>query len=190
MSAEKHLQSVREKIGALLPLLEEFMQENYQPLSSETHELKRLLNELSEDLLIYLHYISKKEISSSFQIHQAVSKVASDEKKESSTEEIDSPHKMPDIQIKDTQTDIMDNSSIEPPKVVPITLSINDRYLILRQLFKNSQLEWDSAFQQFSMCQTKTEILDYLNSLRKLYGWDVNDNAYQILEKACLKKFA
>jgi hypothetical protein len=190
MAAEKHLQCVREKIGALLPLLEEFMQDNYQPLSSETQELKKLLNELSEELLIYLHYISKKEISSSFQIHQAVSKIASDINEDSSKEENPSPNKMPDVQIKNNKTEIMDNSSIELPKVVPITLSINDRYLILRQLFKNSQLEWESAFQQFSLCQTKTEIMDYLNSLRKLYGWDINDTAYQILEKACLKKFA
>jgi hypothetical protein len=189
MSAEKHLQSVREKIGALLPLLEEFMQDNYQPLSSETQELKKLLNELSEELLIYLHYISKKEISSSFQIHQAVSKMASEVNEDSFTEEIPTPNKISDTQIKDTKTEIMNNSSIEPPKVVPITLSINDKYLILRQLFKNSQLEWDSAFQQFSLCQSKTEILDYLNSLRKLYGWDIHDAAYQILEKACLKKF-
>lgn len=189
MSAEKHLQCVREKIGALLPLLEEFMQVNYQPLSSETQELKKLLNELSEELLIYLHYISKKEISSSFQIHQAVSKMATDVIEDSSAVEKSSTNYLPDNHINEKSTPVMDDASTEPPKVIPITLSINDRYLILRQLFKNSQLEWDSAFQQFSLCQTKTEMLEYLNSLRKLYGWDINDAAYQILEKACLKKF-
>lgn len=166
------------------------MQDNYQPLSSETQDLKNLLNELSEELLIYLHYISKKEISSSFQIHQAVSKITADVNEDAFNQEESSPNKMPDKQIKDTKTPIMDNTSAGTPKAIPIALSINDRYLILRQLFKNSQIEWESAFQQFSLCQTKTEILEYLDSLKKLYGWNINDEAYQILEKACLKKFS
>ncbi|MCX8080524.1 MAG: hypothetical protein N3F09_04715 [Bacteroidia bacterium] len=196
MPAEKQLQTVREKIAKALPLLENFLQENYNPTSEETQLLKKSLEELTDELTVYLHYISKKEISSSFDLHAAVSKLASNESdfKTAQKERAQTTHeKVLKPENEKEQIIPMEATSHSVPASVdpkPIPLSINDRYLVLKNLFKNEQSEWNAAWQQFSVCSTREEIIQYLNSLAEHYGWNLKDPAYQSLERACLKKFS
>jgi len=198
MSAEFQLEVIRKLMAELLPSLEEFIQVNYIPGSDQTREFKQKLLKLLDEITVYEHYISRMEISSSFDIHAAISSKIQDEK-DKSIEHVTKEEKKLSAQTSSQlsenpevpkKQDTNERSGLPGPEPKPIPLSINDRFLILKKLFKNSQIEWNSAWQQFSLCQSKVEILDYLKSLRELYQWEEKDETYQLLERACLKKFS
>lgn len=87
-----------------------------------------------------------------------------------------------------------DNSlgtKFQQAKVTDLTkaLSINDKFLFIRELFKNKSEEFSRAIQLLNNCSNIEEAFDVMEGLKKQYFWDSTSSAYLALCDLVRKKF-
>lgn len=76
-------------------------------------------------------------------------------------------------------------------KIVDLTkaMSINDKFLFIRELFKNKSEEFSRAIQTLNKCENIEEAFDIMEGLKKQYFWDSTSSAYLALCDLVRRKF-
>jgi hypothetical protein len=76
-------------------------------------------------------------------------------------------------------------------KIVDLTkaMSINDKFLFIRELFKNKSEEFSRAIQTLNKCDNIEEAFDVMEGLKKQYFWDSTSSAYLALCDLVRRKF-
>lgn len=76
-------------------------------------------------------------------------------------------------------------------KVVDLTkaMTINDKFLFIRELFKNKSEEFSRAIQTLNNCKDIEEAFDIMEGLKKQYFWDSTSSAYLSLCDLVRRKF-
>ena len=68
-------------------------------------------------------------------------------------------------------------------------MSINDKFLFIRELFKNKSEEFSRAIQCLNNCDNIEEAFDVMEGLKKQYFWDSTSSAYLALCDLVRRKF-
>ena len=76
-------------------------------------------------------------------------------------------------------------------KITDLTkaMSINDKFLFIRELFKNKSEEFSRAIQTLNNCENIEEAFDIMEGLKKQYFWDSTSSAYLALCDLVRRKF-
>lgn len=76
-------------------------------------------------------------------------------------------------------------------KIIDLTkaMSINDKFLFIRELFKNKSEEFSRAIQTLNKCENIEEAFDIMEGLKKQYFWDSTSSAYLALCDLVRRKF-
>ena len=119
--------------------------------------------------------------------------------KETHQEEI---HKMTNIppqpqkrSLNDLLTEKRDDNSLitkfQNAKITDLTksISINDKFLFIKELFKNRGEEFSTAIQTLNNCQNIDEAFEYMGTLKKHYFWDSTSPAYLTFCDLIRRKF-
>jgi hypothetical protein len=180
MPIEKLLHKIQGDIRELAPTLEVFVEHTIQPTVEDAERLRNQLHALLEDLAVYRHFRSQHEISPSYALHAALSEVhTGDEKHEPVKEKIHAP-----ADKKEHESHVKNE-----PVVKPLSISINDKFRFINELFSQNASEYGIAVQQFSTLRTLSECEIYLNSLKSLYEWDDNKEIVKRLYSIIRKRF-
>ena len=83
------------------------------------------------------------------------------------------------------------SDKFQQTKVVDLTkaMSINDKFLFIRELFKNKSEEFSRAIQTLNNCTNIEEAFDIMEGLKKQYFWDSTSSAYLALCDLVRRKF-
>lgn len=68
-------------------------------------------------------------------------------------------------------------------------ISINDKFLFIRELFRNRGEEFSSSIQKLNACTTIDEAFELIESLKMHYAWDTTAHAYLTLCDLVRRKF-
>ena len=68
-------------------------------------------------------------------------------------------------------------------------MSINDKFLFIRELFKNKSEEFSRAIHTLNGCENIEEAFDIMEGLKKQYFWDSTSSAYLALCDLVRRKF-
>ena len=68
-------------------------------------------------------------------------------------------------------------------------MSINDKFLFIRELFKNKSEEFSRAIHTLNNCENIEEAFDIMEGLKKQYFWDSTSSAYLALCDLVRRKF-
>ena len=68
-------------------------------------------------------------------------------------------------------------------------MSINDKFLFIRELFKNKSEEFSRAIQTLNQCENIEDAFDIMEGLKKQYFWDSTSSAYLALCDLVRRKF-
>lgn len=68
-------------------------------------------------------------------------------------------------------------------------ISINDKFLFIRELFRNKGEEFSKSIQQLNACNTIDEAFDLMETMKKYYAWDTTAQAYLKLCDLVRRKF-
>lgn len=76
-------------------------------------------------------------------------------------------------------------------KITDLTkaMSINDKFLFIRELFKNKSEEFSRAIHTLNGCENIEEAFDIMEGLKKQYFWDSTSSAYLALCDLVRRKF-
>ena len=76
-------------------------------------------------------------------------------------------------------------------KITDLTkaMSINDKFLFIRELFKNKSEEFSHAIHTLNNCENIEEAFDIMEGLKKQYFWDSTSSAYLALCDLVRRKF-
>ena len=76
-------------------------------------------------------------------------------------------------------------------KITDLTkaMSINDKFLFIRELFKNKSEEFSHAIHTLNKCENIEEAFDTMEGLKKQYFWDSTSSAYLALCDLVRRKF-
>ncbi|MDL2326866.1 hypothetical protein LJC67_07300, partial [Bacteroidales bacterium OttesenSCG-928-A14] len=58
------------------------------------------------------------------------------------------------------------------------SISINEKFLFIRELFSNRGEEFSKAVQELNNCTDIEEAFDHIDQLKKQYLWDSDSSAY------------
>ena len=83
------------------------------------------------------------------------------------------------------------NTKFQNVKVTDLTksISINDKFLFIRELFRNRGEEFSAAIQTFNNCQNIDDAFNYMETLKKQYFWDSTSTAYLTFCDLIRRKF-
>jgi hypothetical protein len=148
--------------------------DNIQPTVSEVERINEKLQHLSEQIAVYKYLKGSKELSPSLGIHLKVMEQGA--LKTEVREEIQSPEKA--------------NGGLnEPASVKRIELSLNDKFRIINELFKQSSTEFNLALEQLNLFNSYEQSRAYLDELKKLYAWKDDHEMTIKLYQLNLKRF-
>jgi len=68
-------------------------------------------------------------------------------------------------------------------------ISINDKFLFIRELFKGKGEEFGMAVQKLNRCQSMEAAFDEIEIMKKYYAWDTSSAAYLALCDVVRRKF-
>jgi hypothetical protein len=173
MSLEKafeHLKLAALEVKGLLVDIDE----NIQPSVSEVERISEKLHVLNEHIAVYKYLKGSKELSPSLGIHLKVMEQAAIKKEVE--EEIKSP-------------EISDVTSLETPTAKRLELSLNDKFRIINELFKQSSTEFNLAIEQLNLFHSYEKSKAYLDELKRLYGWKDDHEMTVKIYQLNLKRF-
>ena len=83
-------------------------------------------------------------------------------------------------------------SKIQKTKIDDLSkaISINDKFLYIKELFKNQGEEFSKAIQTLNQCRNIDEAFEEIEKLKKYYYWDSTSTAYLSLCDLIRRKFA
>ena len=83
------------------------------------------------------------------------------------------------------------SEKFQQTKITDLTkaMSINDKFLYIRELFKNKSEEFSRAIHTLNNCENIEEAFDIMEGLKKQYFWDSTSSAYLSLCDLVRRKF-
>jgi len=154
--------------------------ENIQPSVTEIDVLNAKVNELSEQIAIYKYVKSQKELSPSFNLHLKVMEKTPEAKEEPKKEQKKTVDEMESASRHESQF------ATEAKK---IELSLNDKFRMINELFKQSTTEFNLAMDQLNTIHVLPNSEAYLRELMNLYGWTDGDELTKRLFQLNQKRF-
>lgn len=90
-----------------------------------------------------------------------------------------------------TREDISLGAKFQNARVKDLSkaISINDKFLFIRELFRNKGEEFSKSIQQLNACNTIDEAFDLMETMKKYYAWDTTAQAYLKLCDLVRRKF-
>ncbi len=106
----------------------------------------------------------------------------------------------PKVEVKPQQRSLNDlfneqkqdlGEKFQQTKITDLTkaMSINDKFLFIRELFKNKSEEFSHAIHTLNNCENIEEAFDTMEGLKKQYFWDSTSSAYLALCDLVRRKF-
>ena len=106
----------------------------------------------------------------------------------------------PHVEVKPQQRSLNDlfneqkqdlGEKFQQTKITDLTkaMSINDKFLFIRELFKNKSEEFSHAIHTLNKCENIEEAFDTMEGLKKQYFWDSTSSAYLALCDLVRRKF-
>jgi len=106
----------------------------------------------------------------------------------------------PKVEVKPQQRSLNDlfneqkkdlGEKFQQTKIADLTkaMSINDKFLFIRELFKNKSEEFSHAIHTLNKCENIEEAFDTMEGLKKQYFWDSTSSAYLALCDLVRRKF-
>lgn len=196
MTTERQLQRLRESISQMTLSLEVFMEPRVQPSVDDCETLQQQLYTLQEQLAVYKHNKTQKELAPFFDLHSKVSEKEMPVQKEKTepvlppvefkTETAKEEVVSPSVNVAPVveQTELKQTvPPVQPTPVPPaqpvhnyapkkMEIPLNDKFRFINDLFKQNQLEYTIAVEQLNTISSWSESEQYLNSLKNIYGWD------------------
>lgn len=159
---------------------------------AETDELLKALREAEQSILVLQYVLNQQELSGEWNVHvkimeqQNKQEVIIDNNAVASKEETVPPQAE------------QDNVNAPRAGVVPATvpygkkveLSINDRFRITNELFKQNKHEFEIALGQLNVADNWNEAKVYLAGLAGLYQWDEEKDSVKLLHRLVQKRFS
>ena len=110
------------------------------------------------------------------------------------------PKTQPQVEVKPQQRSLNDlfneqkqdlGEKFQQTKITDLTkaMSINDKFLFIRELFKNKSEEFSHAIHTLNKCENIEEAFDTMEGLKKQYFWDSTSSAYLALCDLVRRKF-
>lgn len=133
--------------------------ENIHPSATEIEDLGKKVSELSEQIAVYKYLKNKKELSPSINLHLKVM-----EKTQEAANQT--------FQV-NTTSEPLETIKETAVKQVPkkIELSLNDKFRMINELFKQSTTEFNLAVDQLNTIDDLEKSEIYLTELKNLYSW-------------------
>jgi hypothetical protein len=196
MTTEKQLHRLRENISKVAQTLELFLEPAIQPSTDECLALQQQLAELQENIAVYKHIKTQRELSPSFNLHSKVSEQTAipveDKKSEISVEPIIEPPKKEVSKVIETtiplKGEVIQTTEITSDRKMEINL--NDKFRFINELFKQNQLEYALAIEQLNTISDAKEADNYLMSLRNIYAWDEKQEVVKRLYLLVQQRFS
>lgn len=82
-------------------------------------------------------------------------------------------------------------SNFQRSKIIDLakSISINDKFLFIKELFRGKGEEFGMAIQKLNSCATLEEAFNEIDIMRKFYFWDTSSQAYLALCDLVRRKF-
>jgi len=132
----------------------------------------------------------KKEAAKSVPVQESLFGEAevSEVKKEEKKKDVRSLNDLLLEQIEDKSL----NNKFHEAKIEDLSkaISLNDKFLYIRELFKNQGTEFSKAIQTLNRCNTIEEAFAEIEKLKKFYFWDSTSEAYLSLCDLIRRKFS
>lgn len=189
MSLDKLLHKIQLDIHELAKSLEIFMEDTIQPTVDECEALQKKISLLQENLAVYKYNKLNKELSPSFNIHAKLSEV---EVHETRVEKIPEVKQEPIVEEKktaETSAPVSHDTTKRPPIVPALSISLNDKFRFINELFSQNNSEYSIAMEQLNNLKNWHDTEIYLNSLRDLYGWKGSNEIVKYLYTLAKKRF-
>ena len=178
------LHKLQKQIQELAPVLELFVEQTIQPSVKDCEKLQEQLNQLQESVAVYKYNMIETELSPSFGIHARISEI-----EPPSAETTLKPVPKKEERTSLTQ-DAYERPDGEPVKSVkPLTVSLNDKFRFINELFSQNNSEYNIALEQLSGLSNWNDTEIYLNSLKSLYGWKDNSEVVKHLYSLSKNRF-
>lgn len=93
--------------------------------------------------------------------------------------------------LSNTREDISLGAKFQNARVKDLAkaISINDKFLFIRELFRNRGEEFSKSIQQLNTCNTIDEAFELMETMKKHYAWDTTAQAYLKLCDLVRRKF-
>jgi hypothetical protein len=146
--------------------------------------------EPEEEVTVEEKESSKKEAAKSVPVQESLFGEAevSEVKKEEKKKDVRSLNDLLLEQIEDKSL----NNKFHEAKIEDLSkaISLNDKFLYIRELFKNQGTEFSKAIQTLNRCNTIDEAFAEIEKLKKFYFWDSTSEAYLSLCDLIRRKFS
>jgi hypothetical protein len=178
------LHKLQKQIQELAPVLELFVEQTIQPSVKDCERLQEQLNQLQESVAVYKYNMIETELSPSFSIHARISEIEPPAAEETTKPLPKKEEKIPAAQASFEKPDG------EPAKAVkPLSVSLNDKFRFINELFSQNNSEYNIALEQLSGLSNWNDTEIYLNSLKSLYGWKDNHEVVKHLYSLSKNRF-
>lgn len=146
--------------------------------------------ESEEEVTVEENEPVKKEATKSVPVQESLFGEAevSEVKKEEKKKDVRSLNDLLLEQIEDKSL----NNKFHEAKIEDLSkaISLNDKFLYIRELFKNQGTEFSKAIQTLNRCNTIDEAFAEIEKLKKFYFWDSTSEAYLSLCDLIRRKFS
>jgi hypothetical protein len=176
--------------------IQEEVQEEIQTSQKElTEEVVDTPNEtLVEKIIVIEEVVEKKtsvtEVISKLEAESDISELVKSTDEEKKDKQPIVKKSLNDMLIEQREDKSL-NTRFQNAKVTDLTksISINDKFLFIRELFSNRGEEFSKAVQALNNCCDIEEAFEHIDSLKKEYMWDSASSAYLSFCDLVRKKF-
>ncbi len=179
MSADKAFEQLKLAAIEVKALLVD-IDENIHPSVNEVEKLNEKVSNLTEQIAIYKYLKSQKELSPSLNLHLKVMENTAVKDAQSEINET----------LKESYSQKMDGTTQTIKEAKKIELSLNDKFRIINELFKQSTTECNLAMEQLNTISNLEDSEAYLQELKKLYFWKSEDEMCKRLFQLNQKRFS
>jgi hypothetical protein len=159
--------------------------ENIHPSVKEIENLQAKVNLLNEQIAIYKYMEGEKELAPNLNLHLKVMEKAIDkEEKAAIAREIEIAER-----ISKTEAVVAEIKAETQPEIKKLEFSLNDKFRIINELFKQSTTEFNLAVEQLNTFMSFENSQMYLNELKNLYAWKDDHELTKKMYEANQKRF-
>ena len=158
----------------------------------ETDELLKALREAEQSILVLQYVLNQQELSGEWNVHVKI--MEQQNKQEVIIDNNAVPSKEETVPPQAEQDNVNAPRAGVVPAPVPsgkkVELSINDRFRITNELFKQNKHEFEIALGQLNVAENWNEAKVYLAGLAGLYQWDEEKDSVKLLHRLVQKRFS
>lgn len=154
---------------------------------AEAEEFLLQTQKLYRNLSVYEHSLKNDEIAGDLKVHLKIMQTVANIEANAVVEKIAEPV----AEVKEVKQETpIEIKFVEPGSLRTIELSINNKFRIANELFSQSQVEFQAAFQQLNAMTTFAEAERYLDSLKEIYKWKDENPLVKSFYAVVQKRFA